>query len=583
MGFTDRSRAEISGVRQRMKYYGISGAEGYAIAKAYRYAPVQIKIQITTGGNPQEEMERLHNALKEAKQQLASLIDGFSKTDADKAKIFSAHQVFLEDEDLIEEAHNAITGESMTAESAVETAFEMFAKILSKSGDELIGERIADIRDVKNRLLRILTGITHQTLSDFTEDVIVIASDLSPSDTATLDRNHVKGLVTELGGRTSHTAILARSYRIPAIVGCKDIMNVPDGALIALDAVQAVVTVEPDENEIADLKKAVIAFSAAQKSARQFETLPAKTLDNKRVQLGINIGAAGWDDHGQQYDFIGLFRTEFLFMERDHMPTEEEQFEVYRMVLRQARGKTVTLRTMDIGGDKSLPYYELPNEDNPFLGLRALRLCFAQPEILLTQLCAALRASAFGNLQIMFPMVTCIADFKRALTFVETAKQELRERGEEFDGDVKLGIMIEVPAIALMADQIAKIVDFASVGTNDLCQYVCAADRLNANVRDYYQNMSPALLRLLAYIIDEFNKAGTPVSVCGEMGGDPLAALVLSGLGLKKLSMNEADLVSVKTILSRYTLQQMRALANSLLRLEGQMEVCEALKSFAVS
>jgi phosphotransferase system enzyme I (PtsI) len=462
----------------------------------------------------------------------------------------------------------------------VESIFEQFAGILEKAGDDLIAARAADLRDVKRRIQGVLLGVDKPDLSRLPGNVVLAAVDLSPSDTASLDRKHIKGIVIERGGAISHTAILAKSFRIPAVVGAEGIMSAAEGEDILLDAVKGEIFSGNEKEAYVGFMEAKINFSKKEAEAAGFRALPGMTSDGERIYLGLNIGAPGWEEDEQQYDFVGLFRTEFFYMESRHMPSEEKQFHAYRQVVEQAKGRVVTLRTLDIGGDKELPYVSRPKEGNPLLGRRAIRLCFAEPGLFLAQLRAALRASAHGKLQIMFPMVTCLGDIQKAKEYVETAKLDLRNRKEWFDEKIKIGIMIEIPSIAVVADQAAAMVDFASIGSNDLCQYLCAADRMNPAVTNSYQGLSPAMLRMMGYVAREFGRAGKPICVCGELAGSPGAALALVGLGIRQLSMESACLSSVKQALAHATIHQLEQEVKELINLSGEEAVMERLNRF---
>lgn len=521
-------------------------------------------------------------AVKAADDELIQIIQSFSAADADKAKIFAAHREILDDEEIQGEIRMAILDESKSADFAVDSVYTAFATLLSKAGDALIAARAADIRDVRNRLVRILHGEAEKNLSRLAAPAIVVAHDLLPSDTATLDRANVLAIVTEVGGTTSHSAILARSYGIPAVLGVPEATNaLPDGAPAAIDALSGEVYLEPDEESIAMLKEKRTAFLADRADAARFLAAEGRLADGTRIEIGLNIGSAEEAGALRTCDFVGLFRTEFLYMQTDFLPSEEEQFAVYRRVLADAAGKPVTLRTLDIGGDKTLPALPLPHEENPFLGCRALRLCLRHRELFLTQLCAALRASVFGNLWLMFPMVGSLDDIRAAKEAVREAQRILESRGLPYDPKVRVGIMIEIPSIAMVADKAAQECDFASVGTNDLCQYLHAADRMNAQTEQYYQTFSPAMFRTLRMIFAAFTAAGKPVSVCGELAGIPSAAPVLAGLGLRKFSMNASSVASVKRALSRATLEQARSLAETVCNQDTEADVKTLLHQFS--
>jgi len=388
------------------------------------------------------------------------------------------------------------------------------------------------------------------------------------------------GIITEVGGATSHTAILAQSYKIPAVLGVPEATKiVQNGDMVILDALKGQVLLEPDRTTIAEYEVKLEEFLKSEKQSAEFLNRIPLVASGERFSVGLNIGTTEPDEGFKYVDFVGLFRTEFVYMESEHMPTEDEQFAAYRKVLANAMGNPVTLRTLDIGGDKSLRYLTLPKEDNPFLGNRALRLCLDMPEMFKTQLRAALRASAFGPMQIMFPMVGTMDDIRAGNAAVEEAKAELRAEGIPFDEKINIGIMIEIPSIAMIADMAAKETDFASVGTNDLTQYLHAVDRMNPKLTNYYQSSSPAMFRILGRIFKEYNEAGKPISVCGELAGDPLAAIVLFGLGLRKFSMNASNIAHVKRALSLFTLAETEQIAKKVQNLSTEAEVINYLKA----
>jgi phosphotransferase system enzyme I (PtsI) len=379
---------------------------------------------------------------------------------------------------------------------------------------------------------------------------VLIASELTPSDTATLDRSMVLGIVTERGGLTSHTAIIANTYGLPAVLsvnGCTAVVR--DGQNVCVDALDGVVLVEPEDELLRGMEDKRIQYNRRQAEEERYLAMQVKLTDGEPVEIGLNISNSDRINGYKYVDFVGLFRTEFLYMDNDHIPTEDEQYYACKRVLEHAGGKPVTLRTLDIGGDKNLPCLNMPAEDNPFLGRRALRLCLAEPLLFRTQLRAALRASVHGKLNVMFPMVSHIEDFRAAKTVYDETRAELEAEGKAA-GDIKVGIMIEVPSIAIIPDIVVTEVDFASIGTNDLCQYLCAADRMNGAVAQYYQVFSPAIVRLIGNIITAFGNAGKPISVCGEMAGDPRGALLLAGLGLRKFSVSESGIARVKALLT---------------------------------
>ena len=555
---------------------GAPVSKGIAIGKAYLYRPVSYQTP-EAYCKPEEasaEYDRVKDAIEKALVELQTIQQSFSDEDADKGMIFAAHQELLEDEELLESIEMGIMDENRTAEYGVGAAFSDFIELLSMVDDPMIAARTADLQDVRNRILRILAGDEEKNLSRLPGDVIIVANDLLPSDTATLDRQHVLGILTEIGSSTSHSAIIARSMHLPAILGVSDALNkIEDGTMMILDAVEGQILLNPEQDVLDDYTARAEAFRIRFEQTQKYLGIDPVTKDGVHIDIGLNIGGDDPDEHYAHTSFVGLFRSEFLYMQSDHMPTEDEQYESYRRVLEHAKGNPVTLRTLDIGGDKSLPYFPLPEEENPFMGLRALRLCLANENTLFrAQLRAAYRASVHGNLWIMFPMVGSLDDLRRAKAVAASVREELAAEGYTLP-EVPLGIMIEIPSIAMIADLAAEEADFASVGTNDLCQYLCAADRMNASVAYCYQSFSPAMLFTLKRIVDAFNAAGKPVSVCGEMGGDPMAAMLLLGFGWKKLSMSPSGIAPVKEMIATHTLEEMKEIAEAALRCKMEDEV----------
>ena len=570
---------------KNMEYRGNPVSEGIAVGKAYLYQPYAP--EVAEGEIPEAEapqaIARYEKMLEGAKRELEAIRQRLEASgDGDKAKIFAAHQDILFDVAMDEEIRDKISYDCMTPEWAVHKVYEKFIKLLGKAKDDLIRERVADMRDVKNRLLRVAAGVAEKNLAALDGPAVVVAHDLLPSDTATLDRKNVLAIVTEVGGATSHSAIIARSYEIPALLGVEGIMDkVSHGQELAVDAVEGLLIPDPDPAVKEDFAKKREAFLQRRAEEKKFLAVEPRMADGTLVPVHLNVGSASDQElAGEKYtDGVGLFRTEFIYMGKEQLPTEEEQYEIYKKILTAFGDRPVTLRTLDIGGDKKLQCMELPVEENPFLGNRALRLCFTMPEVFLTQLRAALRASVHGNLWIMFPMVGSMDDIRRAKGFVEQAKAQLDAEGIPYSPSVKIGIMIEIPSIALVADMAAKEVDFASIGTNDLTQYATAVDRMNPALREYYQGCHPALFRLIGYVVSSFAKEGKPVSVCGEMGGDPLSAAVLVGLGMSKLSMGLASVARIKKMLSGLTIEKARELAGKAQSLATHGEVEEYLKA----
>lgn len=557
-------------------------SRGIALAKVYVYKAFKADVHESyfEAGQEAAKFKQFTDAVAAAEAELDTIVASLSVESPEKAKIFTAHIEILNDEEVAEEVKDMIYSSKAMPDYAVDMVFTEFAILLEKAKDSLIAARAADLRDVRNRVLRILKGEKEQNLANLREKVVVVAHDLLPSDTATLDRSHVMGIVTEVGGATSHTAIIARSYKIPAVLGVPEATEImQNGDMIVLDALKGQVLLEPERATISEYEVKLEEFLKSEKQTAEYLDRIPLVASGERFSVGLNIGSTEPDEGFKFVDFIGLFRTEFVYMESEHMPTEDEQFAAYKKVLANAMGNPVTLRTLDIGGDKSLRYLVLPKEDNPFLGNRALRLCLDMPDMFRTQLRAALRASAFGPMQIMFPMVGTIDDVRAGNAAVEAVKAELRAEDIPFDEKIKVGIMIEIPSIAMIADLAAKETDFASVGTNDLTQYLHAVDRMNPKLTNYYQSSSPAMFRILGKIFKEYNQAGKPVSVCGELAGEPLAAIVLFGLGLRKFSMNAANIAHVKRMLSLFTLAETEEIAEKVVNMDTQADVEAFLKA----
>ncbi len=557
--------------------HGTGVSEGIAFGTTWAYLPEDPSLSMpAVPPVPEEEQARLAEALAEAREQLTALADRIASDNPEEAGIFLAQKELLQDPEM-EEAVRDLIESGKTAELAVYEGFSMFADILAAVDDELISMRAGDIRDIRGRVIRNLLGMPQPDLSSLPPETILVAEDLLPSDTAMIDRENVLGIVTEKGNPTSHTAILARSFGIPAVLGVLDAAaKIPSGVPAVIDGGSGAVICEPSEETKAEMMQQKAAIDHQKQEEAAYLTAKAETLDGTDIAVGINVG--GEPEDFASCDYCGLYRTEFLFLEQDQMPDEELQLREYRKMLDASGGKTVTLRTMDIGGDKKLPYLEMKPEDNPFLGIRAVRFCLQQPELFRTQLRAALRASVYGDLRIMFPMIGSLDDIREVKKFTASVMEELRAEQIPFNEDIKLGIMIEIPSIAEMSEEAAREVDFASIGTNDLCQYLCAADRMNADATPYYQTFSPAMIRCLSRIAQGFAKVGTELSVCGEMAGTREGIPLLIGLGYRKLSMNPKNLAMAKSIICRMKRSEAETLAEQALRCCTQDEVMTLLK-----
>ena len=463
----------------------------------------------------------------------------------------------------------------------------MFISIFAGMEDNpYMQERAADIRDVSKRILAHLLGVKIPSPATIKDEVIIVAADLTPSDTAQLNRQYVKAFVTDIGGRTSHSAIMARSLEIPAIVGTKEVTSIAkDGDIIIVDGLSGDVFLNPSEEVIAEYRAKAEAFAAQQAEWEKLKDSKTYTKDGHQVELAANIGTPK-DLEGVVHngaEGVGLYRTEFLYMDSHEMPTEEDQFEAYKAVLEGMNGKPVVVRTMDIGGDKELPYLPLPHEMNPFLGYRAIRISLHEPAMFRTQLRALLRASVYGKLRIMFPMIATLNDFRGAKALLEEEKAKLIAEGVAVSDDIQVGIMIEIPAAAVLAHQFAKEVDFFSIGTNDLIQYTMAADRMNERVSYLYQPYNPSILTLIKHVIDSAHKEGKWAGMCGEMAGDQTAVPLLVGLGLDEFSMSASSVLKTRSLISKLTLGDMQALAAKAINECATVEEVEALVAEAVS
>ncbi len=555
---------------------------GMAIGRTFLYKPFSYmaREKYFEAGQEFRRVEEFDRAVKAANEELNRLLNSFEEAPGEKAEIIKAHKELLEDEEIIAMVHESISRDRKMPDYAVSEVFSEFIALLGKVNDPLIAGRVSDLKDVRDRILRILLGRPECSLSNLPGKVVVVAHDLLPSVAANLDRENVLAIVTEMGGETSHLAIIARSCGIPAVLGVENVMGaLSEGDEAAVNAVLGTVTVALTNEEKQNFNAKKIAYEEkAIKTAKFFE-VSSEMLDGTRIETGINIGSDLPGDGYRYGDFVGLFRTEFLYMENDHLPSEEEQFRAYRKVVENAGGKSVTIRTLDIGGDKNLSYLDLPKEQNPFLGKRALRLCLDHKDIFKTQLRAILRASAYGEIGLMFPMVGSMDDIFSAKAVLQEAVSELDADNLTYDKNMKVGAMIEIPSAALIADLLAEEVDFASIGTNDLCQYLTATDRMNSEIGSYYQSMAPAMLRILKMIADAFQAAGKPLSVCGELAGDPRGAVVLAGLGIRKLSMSSSNLAGVKESLSQISAEKAAELARKLLRMKTQDEVLRFLSA----
>ena len=556
---------------------GIAASNGIAIAKAFRLENPELTVEQKKVHDPTAEIERFDAAISKTAAELEVIKEKTAQQISEKeAAIFGAHLMVLTDPELIGPIKERITNDLVNAEFALQETTDMFISMFEAMDNDYMKERAADIRDVRKRALSHLLGVTIQNPSMISEEVIVIAEDLTPSDTVQLNAEFVKGFITDIGGRTSHSAILARTLEIPAVVGAQTVMaTIENGMIVIVDGLEGNIIVNPDDATIEEYQQKKEAYEVQKAEWATLKDEPTKSTDGQHVELAANIGTpkdlAGVLEHGGEG--IGLYRTEFLYMGRDAFPTEDEQFDAYAAVLKGMKGKPTVVRTLDIGGDKELTYLDMPKEMNPFLGLRAIRLCLEMPDLFRTQLRALLRASVHGNLKIMFPMIATVEEFREAKALLEEEKAKLAEEGVSVSDSIEVGIMVEIPSTAVMADVFAKEVDFFSIGTNDLIQYTMAADRMNERVAYLYQPFNPAILRLVKMVIDASHREGKWTGMCGEMAGDEIAIPILLGLGLDEFSMSASSILKARSQISKLSKAEMASHTDSILALSTADEV----------
>lgn len=563
---------------------GIAASDGVAIAKAYMLIEPDLSFNETTTNDTEAEVLKFNEALKNSKIELTKIRNNAEEQlGPDKAAIFDAHLLVLDDPELIQPIESKIRDEKASAPHALTEVTQNFITIFESMDNEYMKERAADIRDVSKRVLAHILGVELPNPSIIDESVVIIGHDLTPSDTAQLNKQYVQGFVTNIGGRTSHSAIMSRSLEIPAVVGTKAITSqVKQGDMIIVDGLTGDVIINPSEDKVKAYQHKRQSFFADREELKKLRDEPSKTADGQHVELAANIGTPndleGVKDNGAEG--IGLYRTEFLYMGRDTMPSEEEQFEAYKKVLEEMKDKRVVVRTLDIGGDKELPYLNLPKEMNPFLGYRAIRLCLDQTEIFRPQLRALLRASTYGKLNIMFPMVATVQEFRDAKALLLEEKANLESEGVKVSDDIELGIMVEIPSTAALADVFAKEVDFFSIGTNDLIQYTMAADRMSERVSYLYQPYNPAILRLVKQVIEASHKEGKWTGMCGEMAGDETAIPLLLGLGLDEFSMSATSILKARRQIKNLSQTEMQHLADKAIQCSTVDEVVELVRAY---
>lgn len=548
---------------------GIAASDGVAVAKAYLLVEPDLTFSKVTVEDLDKENSRLDDALKASEKELQKIREKAAEALGEsEAQVFDAHLMVVNDPEMTGQIKQNISDNKVNAEQALKDVTDMYISMFEAMADNsYMQERAADIRDVSKRILAHLLGVTLPDPSMIDEEVVIVAHDLTPSDTAQLDRNFVKAFVTDIGGRTSHSAIMARSLEIPAIVGSKKITEqAEEGDIIAVNGIEGTAIVNPTEEQIAEYNEAGKKFAEQKEEWNKLKDAKTVTKDGKHFDLAANIGTpkdlSSVHDNGAEA--VGLYRTEFLYMDSSDFPTEEDQFNAYKKVLEGMDGSPVVVRTMDIGGDKKLPYLDLPDEMNPFLGYRALRISLSQlgEGMFRTQLRALLRASVYGELRIMFPMVATLQEFRAAKKMYNEERQKLIDQGYGVSNSIQLGIMIEIPASAVLADRFAKEVDFFSIGTNDLIQYTMAADRMNEQVSYLYQPYNPAILRLVKNVVDAAHKEGKWTGMCGEMAGDQIAVPLLMGIGLDEFSMSATSILKTRSLMKKLDTEKMQELAN---------------------
>jgi len=552
------------------KITGIAASDGYAHAKVYRLIEPDLTVEKIKVEDPNAEIERLNRAIEASQTEIERIREiAVESLGEEEAQVFDAHAMILADPEMAGQVEEAINNEGINAEAAYEEVTNNFVTIFESMEDNpYMQERAADILDVRKRVLASLLGVDLPNPSTIDEEVVIVAHDLTPSDTAQLNKDFVKAFVTNIGGRTSHSAIMARSLEIPAIVGTGNISReVSNGEMVIVDGIEGEVVIDPSDEDVTTYNKKADAFAELKAEWEKLKDEPTVTADGKQLELAGNIGTPrdleAVLDHGGEA--VGLYRTEFLYMDSQELPTEDEQYEAYKEVLEGMNGQSVVVRTMDIGGDKELPYLDLPDEMNPFLGYRAIRISLDQDEIFRTQLRALLRASVHGNLRIMFPMIATLQEFRDAKAIYEEEKEKLQNEGVEVSESIQVGIMVEIPAAAVLADQFAKEVDFFSLGTNDLIQYSMAADRMNEQVSYLYQPYNPSILRLIKNVIDAAHAEGKWAGMCGEVAGDQTAVPLLVGMGLDEFSMSATSILKTRSLMKRLDSSKMEELADKAL------------------
>ncbi|NQZ65878.1 MAG: phosphoenolpyruvate--protein phosphotransferase [Mycoplasmatales bacterium] len=566
------------------KFNGIGASSGVSIAKVFELIEQKINISNDKISDTKKEIEKFKASIDDAIKQIEVIKERALKNlGAEEAAVFDAHMQVASDPAMSKEIQDMITNEKCNALHATSVITGNYASMFESMDDEYMKERAADIKDVAKRIINSLAGVKSTDVSMINEEVIIVAYDLTPSDTAQLDKKFVKGFVTDIGGRTSHAAIMARSLEIPAVLGLNDITkHVNSGDKIAINGDTGEVIVNPSDNEIVNFENSARELEESKKLDAKFKGKKSVTSDNHQIEIAANIGSPKDVEGAKENDAeaVGLFRSEFLYMDAKDWPTEEEQYKSYSEALKGMGNKKVVVRTLDIGGDKILNYFKFPDEMNPFLGYRAIRLSLDKKDIFQTQLRALLRASVHGKLAIMFPMIATVDEFLNAKKEYDKAKEDLKKEGIEFANDIEVGMMVEVPAAAVIAKQLAKHADFMSIGTNDLMQYTMASDRMNEKVSYLYQPLNPSILTLINMTIEGAHSEGKWVGMCGEMAGDKNAIPLLVGMGLDEFSMSATSILSARRQISNLNYEEVKKLASEAIKLSTQDEVKKLLEKF---
>ena len=572
-----------------MMINGIGVSPGIAIGKASLLKKQELALSGIVLANDADitiEIKKFNNAVATSVQEIETMISNYDQSQSKEGQeILETHIELLTDPQISEDVIEKISKEKKNVNDAVIEVIRAAIDLFKNMDDEYLSARAADVQDIGDRLLRNLNASDPITTTTYEANTIIIAEDLTPSDTISMDTTHVAGFATQAGGRTSHAAIIARSRGIPAIVGCGiTLMDIKDGDTLILDGQSGAIIINPEQETVEQYRVKQKNWQAQNNLLRSLKDTPATTTDGVNIKLLANIGDANDMEQaiGLGAEGSGLLRTELLFMGRDALPGEDEQFEFYKTVALKAKGKPVIVRTLDIGGDKQLPYFNFPAEQNPFLGYRAIRICLDRPDIFIVQLKAILRASAFGRLKIMFPMISNIQEVRAAKVILQQAKDELAKAGINFDKNIPVGIMIEIPSAAITADLLAKEVDFFSIGTNDLCQYTLAVDRMNEQIKDLYDPYNPGILRLIAYVIEQGHKNNVEVGMCGELASDPKATPLLLGMGLTEFSMSATAIPEIKNIIIHSDLIKARQIHSHIMEMDSSTAITAYLQEITL-